>query len=246
MFNEVRTRRMFRVVFLSVPLCLISNLVPFSPSLTALANGSCSGLLSPHNFDGAHYSGGYGAKAWINVRDASFCTQNSTSPNHISAWVGVGSSDNSEDIAQAGYRKTTDTPSWLEFLEYSDHNGNYDEESYGSALSNGTNISYEVGYDSFSHLEYMTADGTHEIDTNFNPIGDWDGPWSMEYLGEVYDSGDEMPGTSTAKTRFSSMAYQSSTSCCPTSFSTLPSYSTTHDQGNVHGVDSTTVDIWHS
>lgn len=159
--------------------------------------------------------GGYGAEAYINVRDAAFCIQNSTSPNHISAWAMIAGSYSCE-FAQAGHRKTEDITYWLDFAEYSDCYGNYNEKSYGTtALSNGTNHHYQVYYDTSvnPHVERMDISaGTYKLATNFDPVGDWTGPFTPFWMAELFDSGDEVPGMSTQETSFTSVQYQAHTS----------------------------------
>lgn len=164
-----------------IPLLLVARTssVSFESSGIAYANGNCTGLLSPHDFDGANDTAdqGYGAFASISVQSAACCTQNSTNPNHISAWALIAGNDNcgngNDELAQAGYRKTQGVAYWLQFAEYDDCYGNYDEQSFGSSLSNGTYTDYQVYYDNVNSVETMNiGGGTYKLSTNFNPYGD--------------------------------------------------------------------------
>lgn len=224
---------------------LVFAIGPFVPGggsvQPAFANGPCTGLL--YHFDGQTASvATWGAMANIVLQDSAFCSGSTSSANHISAWALVNGAGSQYELAQAGYIKVYGTDSTpRNFAEYDDDYNNYGFKYLGGIPPNGSNNFYYDEYDTSSHTEDMVVNDTYMLQTSFDPDGDWPGPWEPQYLGEVHDAGDEMPGTSSARVSFTNVQYEPNYGG---GFTTPYGESPTQDQGCQQWYDNSAFDIW--
>lgn len=176
----------------------------------ALAVDNCQYDTRP-KFDGSWAVDGSpgitGARAWITTGDGLYCSGPASGTNEIGAWSMVAAAS-SKGWAQAGYFKQQCC--WGDqmkyFYEYWDGGKDDVQEEFGNAAQN-QNHEYWEYFDPTCQgtgggCIFMRVDNTYEATSNFNPWGTWQGPWEPQFFGEVHDTGDDMPGTSSAKVHF--------------------------------------------
>lgn len=227
---------------------LISLFFAPTDSHSAFAAGNC--VSDPNTyaaFDGQNaFIGGYGAMADIMTENSACCTGSSNSANTISAWALTVSNNDAYEYAQAGYLKrfgVDSTP--YAFSEYRE------SESYNfvrhiwvslGTLRDGYNWEYKTYYDTNASEEAMVVNGVNLSRTNFNPYDLWAGPWGQEWDGEVHDSGDEVPGTSSAPAKFTVVNYEPAMGGA---FTTPFNEKAARDQGCQTWIDDSNFNIYH-
>lgn len=222
----------------------------------ALANGSCG--TSSIYFDGPYSTqlGVWGERAWLTTRQAPFCTGSGYPSNLITAFSMMQANPAKfNGYAQSGYMEIQGTYSSMQyFAEYKKDNTTPfvrvigpTGTGLGSTPTTGSNHEYSAGYDgSFNDIR-IYVDNSEILDSNFNPYGYWPGPWGPQWTGETHDTGDNVPGTSTAHASFTYMGVQ--TQCWGCAFSTPSGLSLFNNNANCYAgaygsTDESAFDIW--
>ncbi|HZT95352.1 MAG TPA: hypothetical protein VFB34_00810, partial [Chloroflexota bacterium] len=187
---------------------------------TALAYSACQSSTASL-WDGTNGLGlsTWGASAWINTRNAGFCTGNDPAGNKdtISAWSMV-TDRQVANYAQAGYMRYRDQSNYHLFAEYTDTNcpSGYCHVDSPTLTYPSDNTQYWEVYSTDSDKIEMWASnsaiGNLRITwTGYDPTvsgsNHWDGPWNEQYNGETHNAGSDVPGSLDYKTSFTSVAY---------------------------------------
>jgi hypothetical protein len=219
----------------------------FNPTVAFASPPNCTGEGSPHHFQGAKADYSYGSFANLVVGAADLCSNPLTGEtNHISAWALMYSTSNPCYLAQSGYRQTVDYNYWLEFEEYeTDGCASYFETSFGSGLDLGYNFDASVYYDNSTNREVMSNSDGYHLSTGYDPYTHWGSYWEAQWLGEVFDYKDTIPGTSTSPAYFASLAVQKDYHNTTWSTSTGFVHDTLNNQGCYHYQDSDDFYIYH-
>jgi hypothetical protein len=204
-----------RNVVLVLCLALLLSLSMLSRSAVAAEQECGSG---GNWFDGFNKSPSstylsWGVSADIVVRSTALCgTRPNSEANFSVAWAMIFANDG-EGYAQSGtFRATGGTSAGYthHYAEWdrSVNNPGFTRFHHYQHLFDGERHQYWVPYVN-SRLQ-MRVDATTFLTTNFDPNGDWAGPWITAYYGESYYHGTDVPGRTSAKLAFGSMQSQSS------------------------------------
>lgn len=208
---EIR-RRLVTLVITAITSAGISAL---PAAQTVQATAACGDSAVVNRFDGfVTNSPMYGASATITDRPVSLCSNSSGTTSGASAWVMLAGGGANE-YAQVGFAKVAGMGSTMRFTEYNDGSSTAPgwNRSWWSGFSSGTTHSYIVSYNFSTGKVSGSADGQTLFTTPWAADTSWQPGWSGQFLGETWDRGDDVPGTSTAKTAFRSVAGKACRGC---------------------------------
>lgn len=187
----------------------------------ALAATACGGSKTLYTgWDASHTLGGYGATADIVTRQGYICTTTSKTGywgNKVSAWAleWAPNALPSLSYAQVGYIKFNDgTNAQYLFAEWTDSSCSY-QQSGGICMrawgitSLGAVNTY-VAYDNAQDQRMeMAINGGQVGKSSYvpNSANRWPGPWSSQYMAEVKDAGDDIPGSIAYRTEWMPAQY---------------------------------------
>ncbi|MBN2113229.1 MAG: hypothetical protein JW785_03780 [Acidimicrobiia bacterium] len=158
-------------------------------------------------FDGVYEqpaSSAYAARATIRERNIALCSNASGVTAGALAWTMLTDSTYS-GYAQIGYAEYPAYTTTRRFWEYNDGEGWWNRLRFAD-IAAGTDHVYEVVYSFTYGTVGMLVDGSLKQTTPFSiEFGEWPTPWQGQWMGETWDRGDDVPGTSTAKARFGSV-----------------------------------------
>jgi hypothetical protein len=194
---------------------------------TALATAAATLLWLPGTAQaatacGTYYGGGrydgYSAPAVADIEGVyakivthtpALCPQNPGISNSVTATVSLGDSGGSYPrYAQAGYWRQTPTGSLRFYSQWNAGDGAGYVATVGSTVGVGTTNAYTVKWIASCSCLGLYANAAQLDSTPFNPFSAWSYPFDAHFFGSAtYDQSD-MPGTSSAKTRFSMIQVQ--------------------------------------
>jgi hypothetical protein len=214
---------------------LVSGLLAVAPPPASAAVG-CKLTDTFHVFDGYDTAANItGAQGTIDFRALHPCGD-STSAS--SDWVMVTPAT-PDEYAQAGYFRDKNLSDAEWFTEYNDGTG-HDGGTMSTAhwfrrilfcnCAEGNADQFRVQQTPNNTALQMIINNTVYDTTPWNPHTAWGtDAWEAQYLGEVWDPGDDMPGMSTAKAGFRTLRTLSGGS-----WSQPTIYSMNEDSGNYH------------
>lgn len=185
-----------RVSLITAIALLCLGLAP--PSVASAACGA-----NGNWFVGRHQEtvSGYGAAAVLSRSVPALC---GSVHSDSSVWAML-ESQKSNEYAQAGYGRSNGQGTVYHFAEYTTASSFVRKVS--SAVAGST--SYAVDYDTVAGKVLMNAGGANLLTSTREPGVYWTPPWGQQFLAEVHNTGDNSPGTATAKMNFSSVRYKS-------------------------------------
>jgi hypothetical protein len=127
------------------------------------------------------------------------------SNSHSSAWTMIQGSAGSGGYAQSGYIRLKGYSTAHMFAEYNEYNSGSFHFKEGAAAPSGAPLYYESYDFSAGDIQMVVDTSTLLLTTDFDPELVWTTPWVPEWEGETHHTGDNMPGTASARTYFSSM-----------------------------------------
>jgi hypothetical protein len=182
----------------------------------ARAGGGCVTPTCAHFFDGATATRGgsvVGAVAYLSDEQPSLCAP-ADGTTGSSDWVMVGDTSSTLMYAQAGYIQLPGRSLPTIFTEYDDGtrtDGATSTDAHWKrtlfvpdpALHSTAKFAVGLSYD--GKAMNMLVNDQLVTTTPFDPHATWGPQWMGEFLGEGWDAGDDVPGTSAARARFTQM-----------------------------------------
>lgn len=200
-------RRRWRVTVASCLLFTAAG-IGYSGSPAVAATASCG--VATNLFTGYGYYGNLqyeGVSANITVRNNALCTSD-TNPgtNFAYTWVMTAAHGGTAGYAQSGFYHGYGQS--VKFAAEDNPNGTTvpPRRTYYPALPTvGAKYSFKVVYVSSCACMEESVGGVVIQRSNFNPYSRWTQPFAQEWYSETTHPGSNVPGTSGAKTTFSSM-----------------------------------------
>lgn len=192
---------------------LTATLLPLGVAVGgAAATGSC-GSTSNYFDGGITTSPVYYLSGTITDRNVALCSSNPNTSG-ASAWLMIAGGGASE-YAQIGFARVGGMSSTMRFTEYNDGSNVAPGWARGwySGFSAGSNHSYVVSYSFTTGRISMTVDGSTKATTPWGADTSWSPGWEGQVFGETWNTGDDVPGTASARTNFGSLLIRTCRSC---------------------------------
>jgi hypothetical protein len=202
----VRGRRRALLGFLLAGSLLLSPLsaTPVSAAI------SCQESIAFANFVGtkSDHRHHYAVRAKIRDRPINLCAPND-GDSGSSIWVMLVGEEGFE-YAQIGYYKVPGMASPKAFIQYDDGSGGADftHVDLAGIWASGAQHTYVIDYSQISGRLHFSVDGLNKGQTSFSPDTAWHTPWHGQFYAETLDSGDDVPGTASARADWSLVAFQ--------------------------------------
>lgn len=170
------------------------------------ATAPCGDSAVVNRFDGideSPSSSAYAARATITERSVYLCSTTLGQTSAGAAFTMLAASD-ARGYAQIGYVRIAGYAAQRFYEFWDGDSGGSWARGYFGLISPGTSHSNHVVYSFTDGKVRMIFDGVTKQTTPFSiESGQWATPWEGQWLGETWDRGDDVPGTASAKVRFS-------------------------------------------
>lgn len=193
-----------------------TGLLPFQVASTVDATASCGDTNVVSRFAGfVTVTTQYGVEADLVDRPISLCSNVNGASSGASAW-GMLAGGGPNEYAQVGFAKTAGMAGAMRFTEYNDGSSTAPgwNRTWWSGFSAGTTHTYNVAYSFSTGKVSASSDGQSLFTTPWAADGGTGQPgYTGQFLGETWDRGDDVPGTSTAKSNFRNVTARSCRGC---------------------------------
>jgi len=220
--GKARLRRWMLASAVALSLALVPRVPGLPAAIPAFAAGACaSNTTTQHYFSGwlDTTNAGWGSSAWITTHTPVFCTGTDPlgSNDFITAWSMIADSNSiGGNYAQSGWTISRGQTTPQIFSEYTYTSCPFGFcDVFGPNTTGGQNFQYwqdfdtccnvrsiDMGYGS-TLLDFTAYDPTNSN----NGANSWPGPWQHQDYAETLNTANDMPGTATNPTSFTSVAY---------------------------------------
>jgi hypothetical protein len=217
----------------------VFGLETVSPVAAAVSCGTTT-----HSFDGGVTSSpNYYVSGTINDRSISLCSGIPPSSG-ASAWLMIAGGCANE-YAQIGFGKLSTMSSTKRFTEYNDGSNQAPGwvRTFYLGFSGGSTHNYVVSFSFTTGHVSMTVDGSTKATTPWGADTTWCGQWTGQINGETLNTGDDVPGTASAKTHFGSLLVKECRGCSLVSPSWL-ALGSDRSYYKINVLSSQSFDIW--
>jgi hypothetical protein len=107
----------------------------------------------------------------------------------------------------------------------------------------GQRYNYAVSYNSSTGTISMILDGSTKKTTPWNANAKWSPGWNGQFMGETWDTSDDVPGTAALKAGFRNLRVKT----CPTCSATTPTWAwrgSDRAAYRLSTIDAANFDIW--